>query len=66
MIYNIEAQKPSNFKSDGIVHIQMGINLAVNITKIRGIINNLFKPNKVRKNTRIKLHSTLALPVLDH
>jgi hypothetical protein len=32
--------------------------------KITGIINNIFKPNKVRKNTIIKLYSTLALPVL--
>jgi hypothetical protein len=32
--------------------------------KITGIINNIFKPNKVRKNTRIKLYSTLALPAL--
>jgi hypothetical protein len=32
--------------------------------KITGIINNIFKPNKARKNTRIKLYSTLALLVL--
>jgi hypothetical protein len=32
--------------------------------KITGIISNIFKPNKVRKNARIKLYSTLALPVL--
>jgi hypothetical protein len=32
--------------------------------KITGIINNIFKPNKVRKNTKIKLYSTLVLPVL--
>jgi hypothetical protein len=32
--------------------------------KIIGIINNIFKPNKVRENTRIKLYSTLALPVV--
>jgi hypothetical protein len=32
--------------------------------KIRGIISNIFKPNKVRKNTRIKLYFPLALPVL--
>jgi hypothetical protein len=32
--------------------------------KVTGIINNIFKPNKVRKNTRIKLYSTLALPVI--
>jgi hypothetical protein len=32
--------------------------------KITGMINNIFKPSKVRNNTRIKLYSTLALPVL--
>jgi hypothetical protein len=32
--------------------------------KIEGIINNIFKPNEARKNTRIKLYSTVALPVL--
>jgi hypothetical protein len=32
--------------------------------KITGIMNNIFKHNKVRKNTRIKLYSTLALPVI--
>jgi hypothetical protein len=34
------------------------------VLKITGIFNVIFKPNKVRKNTRIKLYSTLALPVL--
>jgi hypothetical protein len=29
--------------------------------KIAGIINNIFEPNKIRNNTRIKLYSTLAL-----
>jgi hypothetical protein len=32
--------------------------------KITGIISNILKTNKVRKNTRIKLYFTLALPVL--
>jgi hypothetical protein len=32
--------------------------------KVTGIINNIVKPNKVRKNTRMKLYFTLALPVL--
>jgi hypothetical protein len=32
--------------------------------KITEIINNIFTPKEVRKNTRIKLYSTLALPVL--
>jgi hypothetical protein len=35
-----------------------------NFLKITGIINNIFKPIKARKNTRIKLYSTLAFPVL--
>jgi hypothetical protein len=32
--------------------------------KITGIINNTFKPNKIQKGTRIKMYTTLALPVL--
>jgi hypothetical protein len=32
--------------------------------KITGIINNTFKPNKVQKGTRIKMYTTLALPLL--
>lgn len=32
--------------------------------RITGIINNIFKPNRTRRNTRLKLYSTLALPVL--
>jgi hypothetical protein len=32
--------------------------------KIAGIINNIFKPNKVQRGTRIKLNNTLAVPVL--
>jgi hypothetical protein len=32
--------------------------------KITGILNNVFKPQKSLKKTRIKLHNTLALPVL--
>jgi hypothetical protein len=32
--------------------------------KITGIINNLFKPKKTLKNTRIKLYNTLALRAL--
>jgi hypothetical protein len=35
-----------------------------NYLKITGIINNVFRPQKTLKKTRIKLHNTLALPVL--
>jgi len=31
--------------------------------KITGILNNVFGPQKTLKKTRIKLYSTLALPV---
>jgi hypothetical protein len=32
--------------------------------KITGILNNVFRPQKTFKKTTIKLHNTLALPVL--
>ena len=32
--------------------------------KITGILNNVFRPQKALKKTRIKLYNTLALPVL--
>jgi hypothetical protein len=32
--------------------------------KITGILNNVFRPQKTLKKTRIKLYTTLALPVL--
>ena len=35
-----------------------------NILKITGILNNVFRPQKSLKKTRIKLYNTLALPVL--
>ena len=35
-----------------------------NFLKITGILNNVFRPQKPLKKTRIKLHNTLALPVL--
>jgi len=35
-----------------------------NFLKIRGILNNVFRPQKPLNKTRIKLHNTLALPVL--
>jgi len=35
-----------------------------NFLKITGILNNVFRPQKNLKKTRIKLHNTLALPVL--
>jgi hypothetical protein len=35
-----------------------------NYLKITGILNNVFRPQKTLKKTRIKLYSTLALTVL--
>ena len=35
-----------------------------NILKITVILNNVFRPQKTRKKTSIKLHNTLALPVM--
>jgi len=35
-----------------------------NFLKITGILNNVFRPQKPLKKTRIKQHNTLALPVL--
>jgi hypothetical protein len=35
-----------------------------NYLKITGILNNVFRPHKTLKKTRIKLYNTLALPVL--
>ena len=35
-----------------------------NYLKITGILNNVFRPQKTLKKTRIKLYHTLALPVL--
>ena len=35
-----------------------------NYLKITGIINNVFRPQKTLKKTRIKLYNTLALPGL--
>jgi len=35
-----------------------------NVLKITGNLNNVFRPQKTLKKTRIKLHNTLALPVL--
>jgi hypothetical protein len=32
--------------------------------KITGILNNVFRPQKTLKKTKIKLYNTLALPVL--
>ena len=44
---------------------ELGIdNKLHNYFKITGIINNVFRPQKTLKKTRIKLHNTLALPVL--
>jgi hypothetical protein len=35
-----------------------------NYLKITGILNNVFRPQKTLKKTRIRLYNTLALPVL--
>jgi hypothetical protein len=35
-----------------------------NYLKITGVINNVFRPKKTLKKTRVKLYNTLALPVL--
>ena len=35
-----------------------------NFLKNTGILNNVFRPQKTLKKTRIKLYNTLALPVL--
>jgi hypothetical protein len=35
-----------------------------NYSKITGILNNVFRPQKSLKKTGIKLYNTLALPVL--
>jgi len=35
-----------------------------NLLKITGILNNVFRPQITLKKTTIKLHNTLALPVL--
>jgi hypothetical protein len=37
-----------------------------NYLKITGIINNVFRPKKALKKTRIKLYNTLALPTFLH
>jgi hypothetical protein len=37
-----------------------------NYLKITGILNSVFRPQTTLKKTRIKLHNTLALPVLLH
>jgi len=35
-----------------------------NYLKITGILNNVFRPQKTRNKTTLKLYSTLVLPVL--
>jgi len=37
-----------------------------NFLKMTGILNNVFRPQKTLKKTRVKLHNTLSLPVLLH
>jgi len=44
----------------------MPITNCINYLKITGIINNVFRPQKTLKKTRIKLHNTLVLPILSY
>jgi len=37
-----------------------------NYLKITGILNNVFKPQKTLKETRLKLYNTLVFPVLSY
>ena len=46
---------------EGELDIDMKLN---NFLKITGILNNVFRPKKNLKKTRIKLCNTVALPVL--
>ena len=39
-------------------------NILHNYFKITGILNNVFRPQKTLKKTKLKLYNTLALPVL--
>ena len=39
-------------------------NKLLNYLKITGILNDVFRPQKPLKKTRLKLYNTLALPVL--
>ena len=52
----------SSFSSE---YLELDIdNKLKNFLKITGILNNVFRPQKILKKTRIKLYNTLALPVL--
>ena len=44
---------------EGKLHIDNKVN---NFLKTAGILNNVFRPQKPLKKTRIKLYNTLALP----
>jgi len=46
---------------EGEMDIDNKVNNFFNIT---GILNNVFRPQKTLKKTRIKLYNTLALPIL--
>jgi hypothetical protein len=46
---------------EGELDIDNGLNKYLKIT---GVLNNVFRPQKTLKKTRIKLYNTLALPVL--
>ena len=50
-----------NISYEGELDIDNKLN---NFLKITGILNNVLRPQKNLKKTRIELHNTLALPVL--
>jgi len=50
-----------NISYEGLLDIDNKLN---NFLKITGILNNVFRPQKTLKKTRIKLYNTLALAVL--
>jgi len=50
-----------NISYEGELDIDNKLN---NFLKITGILNNVFRPQKILKKTIIKLYNTLAIPVL--
>jgi hypothetical protein len=62
----IEKVNPFNYLGDMISYVK-GLDIDKilhNYLKIIGILNNVFRPHKSLKKTRIKLYNTLDLPVL--
>ena len=61
----IEVVNLFNYLGNMIFHEkELYIDKLRNYLKIIGVLNNAFRPQKTLKKTRIKLYSTLALPVL--